>query len=556
VPEAQPTTNKESAAVGGLVLPILALTMFLMTLDTSVMNVSISALVHDLNTTVTAIQGVITAYTLVMAAFMITGGKLGDLLGRRRAFRIGLVVYALGSGITSISPNVFVLLIGWSILEGLGACLIMPTVTALIAGTFTGKQRAVAYGTMAAASAVAVAVGPIIGGYVTTEFSWRWVFAAEVVIALGIVVASRVLVDVPPEGETHLDLVGAAMSAIGLGMVVFGVLQASAWGWIQPKIPSGEHATPTLFGLSLVTWLVCGGLFLLWSFIGWQRRTKARGGTPLVDPDLFANRQLNSGLTMLLLQYLVMMGMFFTMPLFLSMVLGLSAFDTGLRMVPLSLALVITAPAIPRLFPRTSPRRIVQVGLLCMLLAALYLAARFEAGADVGITTVPFLLMGVGMGAMASQLGNVIVSAVPVSRGGEAGGLQYTAQNLGSSLGTALIGGVVIAALGASLTHSIEQSTTLDAAVKQQATVQISAGVSFVSDAQLQEALSQTNLSADDQAEIVKINEDARLDALRRAMVAVALFVLLALFLSHRLPGTMLEEPPEDVSASRAAPPS
>jgi MFS family permease len=224
VSQSQSATSGEAAAVGGLVLPILALTMFLMTLDTSVMNVSISALVHDLDTTVTKIQGVITAYTLVMAAFMITGGKLGDLLGRRRAFRIGLIVYALGSAITSISPNVFVLLIGWSILEGLGACLIMPTVTALIAGTFTGKQRAVAYGTMAAASAVAVAVGPIIGGYVTTEFSWRWVFAAEVLLALGIVAASRVLIDVAPDGETHLDAVGTAMSAIGLGLVVFGVL--------------------------------------------------------------------------------------------------------------------------------------------------------------------------------------------------------------------------------------------------------------------------------------------------------------------------------------------
>jgi predicted MFS family arabinose efflux permease len=321
------------------------------------------------------------------------------------------------------------------------------------------------------------------------------------------------------------------------------------WGWIQPKVPSGDNATPTLFGLSVVTWLICGGLFLLWWFIAWQRRLKDRGGTPLIDPELFGNRQLNSGLTALLLQYLVMMGMFFTMPLFLSMVLGLSAFETGLHMVPLSLALVITAPAVPRVFPRASPRRIVQVGLVCMLVAALYLAARFEAGADVGITTVPFLLMGVGMGAMASQLGNVIVSAVPVARGGEAGGLQYTAQNLGSSLGTALIGGVVVAALGVLLTQGIEQSTTLAPAVKQQATAQVSAGVSFVSDAQLQEALTHTNLSAADQAEIMKINQDARLGALRRAMVAVALFVLLALFLSHRLPAAILEEQPDDADA-------
>src|SRR4051794_13603722 len=164
-------SGSKAVAAGSLVLVVLGVTQFLMTLDTSVMNVSISALVNDLNATVTEIQGVITAYTLVMAAAMITGGKLGDLLGRRRALRIGLVIYACGSGITAISPNVIVLLFGWSILEGLGAALIMPTVTALIAGNFTGRKRAQAYAAIAAAAAIAVGVGPIIGGYVTTEFS-------------------------------------------------------------------------------------------------------------------------------------------------------------------------------------------------------------------------------------------------------------------------------------------------------------------------------------------------------------------------------------------------
>src|SRR5262245_49293369 len=174
------TTTAAEGNGGRLVLGILALAQFLMTIDASVMNVSISALVDDLDTTVTAIQGVITAYTLVMAATMITGGKIGDLIGRRRALRIGCVVYACGSGITAIAPNVTVLLIGWSIIEGLGAALIMPTIVALIGGNFTGRARANAYATIAAAAAVAVGLGPIIGGFVTAEWTWRWVFAAEV----------------------------------------------------------------------------------------------------------------------------------------------------------------------------------------------------------------------------------------------------------------------------------------------------------------------------------------------------------------------------------------
>jgi len=537
------------------VLAILAVIQFLMTVDSSVMNVSISALVADLGTTVTAIQGVITAYTLVMAAFMISGGKVGDLLGRRRALRIGLVVYAIGSGTTAIAPNVGVLLLGWSVLEGLGAALIMPTVTVLIAGNFTGQARAKAYAAIAAASAVAVAAGPIIGGFVTANFSWRWVFAAEVLIAMAILVATKFVRDLPSDQRPRFDLIGSVLSAAGLGFLVFGILKSSSWGWVTPKVAEGPDATPQLFGLSVVTWLVIGGLLLLWAFLAWQRRLAHRGGSPLVDPSLFERPQLTGGLSVLLLQYLVMMGMFFTMPLFLSIALGLDAFQTGLRMLPLSLALVVVAPSVPRLWANVGPRRVVQVGLVLMLAAALILAARFEVGAGAGVTLLPFLLMGAGMGALASQLGNVIVSAVPVQRGGEAGGLQYTAQNLGSSLGTALIGAVVIASLGALLLRGVKGSSELDEALKSQAAIQIGSGVQFVSDAQLEKALSETSLPQADQEAILGVNEKARLGALRTAMVVVALFIILTMFLARRLPAEPLVPQEPGAAPDRRDPP-
>jgi EmrB/QacA subfamily drug resistance transporter len=535
------TAIAPTAAGGGrLVLAILAVTQFLMTLDASVMNVSIGALVEDLDTTVTAIQGVITAYTLVMAAAMITGGKLGDLLGRRRALRIGLVVYACGSGLTALAPNVGVLLLGWSVLEGLGAALIMPTVTALIAGNFTGRARAGAYAAIAAAAAVAVALGPIIGGFVTAYYSWRWVFAAEVVISAVILLASGTIRDVPTDERPRLDVIGALLSAAGLGSLVYGVLQAGSWGWVRPRVPDGPDETPALFGISAVTWLVIGGLLLLLAFVGWQRLRAARGRSPLVDPALFANRQLIGGLSVLLMQYLVMMGMFFAMPLFLTLCLGLDAFDTGVRMLPLSLALVATAPAMPRLLPRAAPRHVVQVGLLLMLAAAVLLAARLEDGAGAAITTLPFLLMGAGMGAMASQLGNVVVSSAPVERGSEVGGLQYTAQNLGSSLGTALIGAIVIGSLGSLLLQGVQASSELSAGIKQQATTELESGVEFVSDADFSAALAARGLSSTEQAVVSDIYAQARLDALRNGMIALSLFVVLALFLSVRLPATPL----------------
>jgi MFS family permease len=521
---------------------LLAITQFLMTVDSTVMNVSISALVEDLDTTVTAIQAVITSYTLVMAASMITGGKLGDILGRRRALRIGLVVYAAGSGLTAISPNVVVLFLGWSVLEGLGAALIMPTVTALVAGNFTGQQRARAYGLIAASAAVAVAAGPIIGGFVTANFSWRWVFAVEVLIAIGILIGSARIPDVAVEERPKLDGVGALLSAVGLAMIVLGVLQSSSWGWITPRIPSGPDATPQIAGISLTAWLIVAGLFALWMLTVWLDHRKTRGQAPLFDPVLLENRQLRGGLSVLLTQYLVSSGLFFTVPLFLTIVLGLDAFETGIKMLPLSLALILVAPAVPRFAPHASPRRVARFGLLLLVGAALLLAFLLgEYPADAGIVTVPFLLLGAGLGLLASQLGNVIVSSEPVESSGEVGGLQYTAQNLGASLGTALIGAVVIGTLATQLLQGIEESPTVSDQVEQAASIRLEAGVEFVSDAQLEEALAETPIPPEEQQAIVAANSEARIEALQFAMVAVAVVALLGLFPTRRLPSKALK---------------
>ncbi len=223
------------AGAAGLVLFTLASGQFLMTLDSSVMNVSIATVAEDVGTTVTGIQGAITAYTLVMAALMITGAKIGAIIGRKRAFAIGCVIYGCGSFTTAIAPNLPVLLFGWSFLEGVGAALILPAIVALVAGNFPTERRPAAYGLVAAAGAIAVAVGPLIGGFCTTYFSWRWVFAGEVVLVLVILVLTRRIADAPVEERPQLDVVGAVLSALGLALLVFGVLRSGEWGWIQPK---------------------------------------------------------------------------------------------------------------------------------------------------------------------------------------------------------------------------------------------------------------------------------------------------------------------------------
>ncbi|TDU01850.1 MFS transporter [Streptomyces sp. 846.5] len=247
----------ESSATAGLVLPVLAAGQFLMALDSSVMNVSIATVADDVGTTVTGIQGAITAYTLVMAMFMIPGGKVGALIGRKPAFMIGCAVYGCGSLTTALAPNLPVLLVGWSFLEGVGAALILPAIVALVASNFSVERRPAAYGLVAAAGAVAIALGPLIGGVATTYYSWCWVFAGESAIVLGILVLARRIVEAPTHQRPRIDLLGAVLSALGLGIFVFGVLRSSEWGWFRPKPDA-----PVWLGISLVVWLMLAGLLL------------------------------------------------------------------------------------------------------------------------------------------------------------------------------------------------------------------------------------------------------------------------------------------------------
>ena len=521
------TTKQETQSV----LLTLAAGQFLMTLDSSVMNVSIATVAKDVGTTVGGIQAAITLYTLVMAMLMVTGGKVGSMIGRRRAFAIGCVIYGLGSLTTAVAPNLPVLILGWSVLEGIGAALILPAIVALVAGNFPPEGRPRAYGLVMGAGAVAVAVGPLIGGAATTYFSWRWVFAGEVIVVLGILALARHVKDAPPEPRVRFDVVGAVLVALGLGSAVFGVLRSSEWGWVTPK-PGG----PSLLGLSPTVWLVIAGLLVVWVFLEWETRLERNGREPLVPPSIFANSQMTGGLVMFFVEYLVQAGLFFTIPLFLSVSLGLSALETGVRILPLSITLLAAAVGIPRLLPDASPRRVVRLGLLAMFAGIVVLLAAIDADADAKIVTVPLLLAGLGIGALASQLGAVTVSAVPDTLSAEVGGLQNTATNLGAALGTALAGSILIAALTAAFLQGVQSNPAIPGQVKSQAGVELAGGVPFMSDADLQSALQKAGVSSEVTTAALDVNRDARVAGLRSALAVLALIALVGLFSARRVP--------------------
>jgi len=536
---------------------ILASAQFVMVLDSSVMNVAISQIVDDLDTTIQGVQTAITLYTLVMAAFMLLGAKLGDILGRNRAFAIGLAIYGVGSLTTALSPNLGVLLLGWSGVEGFGAVLVVPAIAALTAANYEGRERALAYALLGGIAAIAVAAGPLIGGWVTTQFSWRYVFAAETVVVIAILLVRGQIAQAPAAARRpQLDIVGVVLSSAGLGLVVLAILRSSVWGFVQPRTPptiNGTEITP--LGFSVVPFMVLGGLGLLWGFVAWQQRRARLGRDQLLDTTLLAISQLRAGLSTLVGQQLVLMGTFFVIPVYLQVVLGLDAFETGKRLLPLSVAMLVFALLGPRIAARRSPRTVAQLGLVAVSIGAIVMLATLDVKLHDSGFKVALALIGAGAGLLASQLGNVIMSSVAPTQTSEAGGLQGTAQNLGSSLGTAIIGAVLLASLATGFSERITDNPAVPAAARETIVANAEKGIDIVPVTAVEDAAVKGGLTRDQARAVAADYGDAQLEALRLSLGAVALAALLSLWFTRRLPTAALAEAgPRDSESSLALP--
>jgi MFS family permease len=521
---------------------ILCIAQFVMVLDTTVMNVSISQVVSDLHTTVTAVQAAITLYALVMAAFMLSGAKLGDLWGRRRAFTIGIAIYGVGSLTTALSGSITMLLIGWSLIEGLGAVLVIPAIAALVATNFQGKERAVAFATLGGISGAAVAAGPLIGGFVTTVLTWRVVFAAETATVLAMLPFCRGINDAPPLRGVKFDKLGAVLSALGLGLIVLGVLQSSKWGFFTPRGAleiGGQKITP--FGFSVVPFLIAAGGVSLDLFARHQRHLKETGGTPLLDPDLLGIPRLRAGAVMTVAQQLIIAGTFFVIPLYLQLVLGKDALQTGIAILPVSITMIVGALSGAPLARKLSPRRVVQMGLVLLFAGLIGVQAAIGPslnGAAFGIAIAAF---GGGMGLVVSQLGNVMMSAVDGSRVSEVGGVQGAAQNLGAALGTALIGSVLLVGLLNGFQTHVQDNPELPPSVEQQILAATDEGIDMAPPSAVGKAAREGGLSDAQAANIQAGYAEAQLQALKTALLWAAGFALIGLWFARRLPGEPLQ---------------
>jgi EmrB/QacA subfamily drug resistance transporter len=541
---ATPARAGPARDAGWMPIVVLAAAQFVMVLDSSVMNVSISQIVADLDTSIQGVQAAITFYTLVMASLMMLGAKLSDVLGRSRCFAIGLAIYGLGSLTTAVSPNLTVLLIGWSTIEGIGAAMVIPAIMALVVATYDGARRATAFGIVGGAAGAAIATGPLIGGWVTTELSWRYVFVGEVVVVAAILLCRRrVLPNLPVSDPPHLDLVGAALAGGGLGLAVFGILKSSTWGWVEPlAVPEvgGHEITP--LGFSVVPFLILAGVGLLMAFAAWEDRRERDGADTLLDRSLIRIPPLRAGLTALTMQQLTLLGTFFVLPVYLQVVLGLDAFETGKRLFPMSVTMFIAALAGPRLAAGFAPRRVAQAGFFALVAGAVLLLDTIDVELDGTAFAVGLAVFGMGAGLLISQLGNIIMSSSPEAKSNEAGGLQGTAQNLGASLGTALIGSILIATLSSGFVARLAENPRVPEGARQEITQRTQQGIPVVPVADVEAAARDGGATPAQAQAIADDYGDAELDALRRALGAVAALALLALWSTRRLPMRMDEK--------------
>ncbi|MCU4673588.1 MFS transporter [Microbacterium fluvii] len=537
-----------------MVIVILAVAQFVMVLDSTVMNVSISQVASDLDTTITGMQAAITFYTLTMAAFMLTGGKLGDLWGRARAFKIGSVIYGIGSLLTALSPNLGMLLFGWSLVEGLGAVLVIPAIAALAAVNYEGKGRVVAFSILGAVTGLAAAAGPLIGGLVTTYASWRYVFIAETIVMIVVLVLSGRIKDVPADGSVRIDITSVILSAAGMALVVLGVLQSKVWGWFVPLNPpevGGVEFAP--LGVSPVTYLILLGVVLLWWFVQRQRTLAEAGRMPLLKVALLGIAALRSGLSGFLVQYFAIAALFFVIPVYLQTMQGYDALQTGLKILPLSAGLIVFSVLGSWATVRRSAKRIAQVGQITMAVGLMFVLIAIQPELLGWPFAAGMFVVGAGFGLLASQLGNVNMSAVSEEDTSEVGGLQGTFQNLGSSFGTAVVGSVFILLLASGFTSALADNTTITPEERQSITASVDQGVPIISQ---QEAVELVVAAGGSSGTAASVGEDyaaAQIDALKQALFIVFALLLLSLLLSRDLPaeiGARREEEPESAAST------
>jgi EmrB/QacA subfamily drug resistance transporter len=493
---------------------LLAMAMFVLVVDTSLMNVSISAVVRDLDTTVSGVQSAIALEALVSAAFILIGSKVGDLFGRKRAYVLGLSAYAIGALAMTLAQGLTAIIIFWALIGGLGASLLLPAMQSLIHGNFEGAAQRKVYALVGAAAAIAAAVGPLLGGFITTYLSWRVAFLLEVVIIAVVLSGIKLVHDVPYTGSRDVDAVGAVLSVLGMGGIVLGIL---VW-------QEGGESVGALLAL---------GAIALAALIYWLVRRKRQGKSTLLDPDLFQARIFRLGISEQMLQQIALGGMMIALPIYLQMVLEYNAMQAGLSLAPLSLSMFGMALLAGKRAGGRRPSSIIRLGF-ALLVTGLAVLIPIVPRTDSGwYLVVPLAIAGSGLGLLVSQLNNYTLSPISEERVSEAAGANSAAGSFGLSFGLAFAGAIMLATLSSTFTNMAQASSVLPPADQQRVAQALEEDAEVMTNTQLEELLA--GQPEEIQDEIIRINTDARPLALQVALLVPILAGLVGLFNSFRM---------------------
>jgi MFS family permease len=516
---------------------VMALGTFVVVLDNTIMNVSISALVKDLDTTVSGVQTAIALNALMMAAFVLMGGKLADIIGMKRTFFMGALIYVAGSLLASFSDTLAIFILGWCAIQGFGAAMMLPNVNTIIRANVKGRERVQAYGTMAGINALGTAVGPLIGGFLTTFFSWRWAFRLEVFILLFVLLSRSVVPkDKLAKVRPQLDKIGVAWQAAAMIFLVLGTLAISDYGLLiskQPLVIGSLTFAP--FGLSVVPFLWAAGLFCLSRFVKWESDGAARNRSTLVDTTLFRISDFVHGLGVRFLHVGLIAGTTFAVPLYLQVTFGLSAFETGFILLALTAGMLTTALGATRKGMQYLPRQKVGWGFLVALFGLVVLIVTMMIIKSAWWLLPGLFIYGLGLGLIASQIVNLIMSSINPKQTAEASGITSTLETLGSSVGTAVVGTVLVVALTSGVGRLVTNSTVFTNNEKTQISNNLSKSIEVVSTDAVSENIKQ---SGAEKNEAIRIYDQARKNAFIITLLFMALVAAASYGLARKLPAT------------------
>ncbi|MBU6389295.1 MFS transporter [Patescibacteria group bacterium] len=466
-----------------LTLLIISIGFLMILIDTTIVNVSIPTIIKDLNANLSDIEWIISGYALSFAALLITFGRLGDMYGRRLFFIIGLIVFTVSSFFSGEAGSASTLIIA-RLFQGVGGAIISPATLSIISSSFKGRERALAFGIWGAVAGIAVAIGPILGGWFTTYYTWRWIFRVNIPIGIiGILAAWLIITESRVPHTKRLDLSGMVTSTIGFFFLVFGLIEGQNYGWILQKKPLSIGGLTWNHHTSFIFWsFIISIVFLVVFFLIQYYKTK-RHLSPAVDLAFFQFRSFRYGLVAIGVISLGEFSSLFTMPIFLQSVKGFTPLHSGYAVLPLAITTFIAAPLSARVVNRIGTKWVISLGIFIEFLGLLLLG-RLHADTAYTALIPGFIVLGAGIGLAIAQNTQVILSEVPVQESGSASGILNTVRQVGSALGIAIIGAVLASQLSANVTTQLNAVPNLPSGIKDQITSTVDAsGVSASTEA-------------------------------------------------------------------------